>query len=67
MDNFQYQWRKRGSNSFPSKVSGVNGAVLTIPNLNKSDEGHYHCTVTNEWGRSKMSDDVILSVEGTYV
>ena len=66
MNNFRYQWKKRGSNSLPSKVSGVSGTVLTIPNLAKSDEGHYHCTVTNEWGRSVKSNDVILSVEGTY-
>jgi len=67
MRNFVYQWRKRGSGSIPNKVSGVNGAVLTIPNLVKSDEGVYYCTVNNEWGRNMRSGDVTLSVEGTYV
>ena len=67
VDNFRYQWRKRDSDSLPSKVSGVTGTVLTIPNLNKTDEGRYYCTVTNEWGRRVVSNDVILTVEGTYV
>ena len=66
MRNFMYQWRKRGSSSLPNKVSGVNGAVLTIPNLVDSDEGVYYCTVTNQWGNSVRSDDVTLSVIGTY-
>ena len=65
MNRFTYQWSKKGSDSLPNKVSGVNGTVLTIPNLLKSDEGRYYCTVTNEWGRSKQSNDVTLIVEGT--
>ncbi|XP_065918156.1 contactin-3-like isoform X3 [Dysidea avara] len=60
--NFVYQWRRRGSSSLPNKVSGVNGAVLTIPNLVESDEGVYFCTVTNQWDNSVRSDDVTLSV-----
>ena len=67
MRNFVYQWRKRHSSSLPDKVSGVNGAVLTIPNLVESDEGVYYCTVTNQWGNSKRSHDVTLSVIGMYV
>ena len=66
MRSFMYQWRKRGSSSLPNKVSGVNGAVLTIPNLVKSDEGKYYCIVTNEWGNSVRSDDVTLTVQGMY-
>ena len=65
MNNFIYQWKKSGSDSLPEKVSGVNGEVLTIPNAAKSDEGQYYCIVTNEWGRSVESDNVILTVEGT--
>jgi len=64
MRNFVYQWRKRGSGSLPKKVSGVNRAMLTIPNLVSSDEGVYYCTVTNEWRRSVRSNDVTLSVQG---
>ena len=61
--NFVYQWRKNGSRSLPNKVSGVNGTVLTIPNLVESDEGVYYCTVTNQWGNSVRSDDVTLTVK----
>ena len=64
--NFVYQWRKRGCSSLPNKVSGVNGAVLTIPSLVKSDEGVYYCNVTNEWHNSKRSDDVTLTVQGMH-
>ena len=66
MNNFRYQWRKRGSNSLPDKVSGVNGAVITIPNVVESDRGKYYCIVTNEWNRKKTSDDVALVLEGKY-
>ena len=62
--NFTYQWKKRGNENLPSKVSGVNGAVLMIPNSLKSDEGQYYCIVANEWGRSKKSNDVNLTVAG---
>ena len=63
MGRFMYQWRRKGSRLL-NKVSGVNGAVLTIPNLVKSDEGEYYCTVTNEWGNSERSGDVTLSIQG---
>ena len=63
-NNFMYQWIKRDSNIFPDKVSGINGAVLVIPETAKSDEGQYYCIVTNEWGRSVKSDNVTLAVYG---
>ena len=64
MNNFMYQWSKRNNASLPDKVSGVNGTVLTIPNVLESDEGQYYCIVTNEWGRSVESNNVILTVVG---
>jgi len=66
MGNFAYQWRKKNK-SLPMKVSGANGAVLTIPNLVESDEGVYYCTVTNEWGRSVKSDGTTLNVQGREI
>ena len=63
-NNFVYQWKKRGSESFPNKVSGVNGMVLTIPNVLESDEGQYYCIVTNEWDRSVESDNATLTTYG---
>ena len=66
-ETFKYQWRKRDNNSLPSKVSGVNGIKLIIPNSLKTDEGQYYCNVTNEWGRSMKSNDVTLSVMGKWL
>jgi len=66
--HFTYQWKKKGdSKSLPNKVTGVNGTVLTIPNMVKSDEGQYYCIVTNQWGRSMRSNDVILTFHGMYI
>ena len=65
IDNFIYQWKKRGIDSLPDKVLGVDGTTLVIPKLIKSDGGQYYCIVTNEWGRSVESNDVILTIEGT--
>ena len=59
-NNFKYQRRKRSSNNLPDKVSGVNGATLTIPNVAKPDQAQNYCTVTNEWGRSVESNDGTL-------
>ena len=67
INNFVYQWRKRGSNSLPDKVSHINGIVLTILNAQDSDEGKYFCIVTNEWGSSMKSNNVILTVRGMYM
>ena len=66
VNNFEYQWKKRGSRNLPtgSKVISVNGAVLIIPNLTESDKGQYYCIVTNEWGRSLKSN--YLTVNGTH-
>ena len=65
MNNFMYQWRKRGSDGLPDKMLGVDGPILIIPNLIESDEGQYYCIVTNEWDRFVKSKDVSLTVEGT--
>ena len=65
-NNFVLQWQKRDSDSLSDKVSGVNGSVLSIPNVLESDGGSYYCIVTNEWGRMKMSDDVTLSIFGMF-
>ena len=62
-ENFVYQWRVKNKN-LPDKVTGVNGAVLTIPNLVKTDEGAYYCTVTNQWSRNMESNTITLTVSG---
>ena len=67
MNNFVYQWKKRGNDNLPNKVSDAYSIILTIPNVVESDEGRYYCIVTNEWDRSVESDDVNLTVIGTYI
>ena len=57
---------ERYSTSLPSKVIGVNGAVLIIPNLTESDKRQYYCIVTNEWGRSLKSNYLTLTVKDTH-
>ena len=63
----RYQWRKRGIDELPDKVSGENTLVLTIPNIDKSDEGKYFCIVTNMWNRSVKSSQVKLNINGMFV
>ena len=63
-NNFTYQWRKKGSDSLPDKVTGAGGIILTIPNVTESDEGQYYCTVTNNWGRSVESNNGTLTISG---
>ena len=57
-----YQWRKRGVDKLPDKVSGKDALILTIPNIVKSDEGQYYCIVTNMWNRSVESNHVELNI-----
>ena len=59
-----YQWRKRGVDKLPNKVSGEDTLVLTIPNIDKSDEGQYYCIVSNMWNRSMKSNHVDLNIYG---
>ena len=63
-NDFTYEWKKKGSNNLPIKVSESNRTALTIPNIVEADEGLYYCIVTNEWGRSVESDFVNLTVYG---
>ena len=63
----RYQWRKKGVDNLPDKVSGENTTLLKIPNVNKSDEGQYYCIVTNMWNRSVESGYVILTIYGKSV
>ena len=65
--NVTYQWRKRGSNRLPDKVLGIDTLTLTIPNIEKSDEGDYYCIATNMWNRSVESSNVTLNIYGMLV
>ena len=43
------------------KIPGANGSTLTIPSVQKSNEGSYHCTVSNCAG-SETSQCATLTV-----
>ena len=60
--NFVYQWKKRGSNSLPNRVSGEDTSKLTISSVISSDSGSYYCVVTNQWGNMTTSNDSTVMV-----
>jgi alpha-tubulin suppressor-like RCC1 family protein len=51
-----YQWRKDGTN-----YSDVNSSILTLTNVQKSDEGLYSVTISNAYGVA-ISADARLTV-----
>ena len=60
-----YHWQKNGRrNKLPDSALVINKTLLIIPTLMKADEGKYHCTVTNEWGNTEMSNVIKLTVIG---
>ena len=63
-DNFTYQWKKMGTNSLPSRASGVDTKQLVIRSVTTSDKGSYYCTVTNQWGRMMESMRTAVKILG---
>ena len=62
-----YQWKKRNANRLPEKILGEDTPVLTIPNLDKSDEGLYYCIVTNTLNNINESNNITLTVYGKLI
>ena len=57
-----YQWERTiGDGSDVERIPGANGSTLTIPSVQKSNEGSYHCTVSNCAG-SETSQCATLTV-----
>ena len=62
-----YQWKLRGEGSGGwqlcdvKRFPGANSSTLTIPSVQKSNEGSYHCTVSNCVG-SETSEYATLTV-----
>ena len=57
-----YQWeRKLGDESDMERIPGANGSTLTISDVQKPNEGSYHCTVSNCTG-SETSECATLTV-----
>ena len=64
--NYEWQWKpaeeKSGRKEWqPCNTSWSNGATLTIPSVQKSNEGWYHCVISNCAGRV-ISKPIQLSV-----
>ena len=57
-----YQWeRKIGDANDVERIPGANSSTLTISSVQKSNEGSYHCTVSNCAG-SETSQCATLTV-----
>ena len=61
-DPLNYQWEhKIGDENDVKRIPGANSSILTIPSVQKANEGSYHCTVSNYAG-SMMSEYATLTV-----
>ena len=52
--NYQWEWKSAGSKEWkPCNAEGSDGVKITIPSVQKSDEGQYRCVVNNIAGSQK--------------
>ena len=58
---YEWQWKPAGGGNRSRRFSGANSSILTIPRVQKSNEGSYCCTVSNHVD-SQTSKPAILSV-----
>ena len=64
---YQWQWKPAGEGSKEwqkcnlKRFPGANSSMLTIPSVQKSNEGSYCCTISNSVG-SQTSKPAVLSV-----
>ena len=60
---YQWEWKPVGERNEwqPVEISGSDQFTLTIPSVQKSNEGSYHCVISNCAG-SQISNPVQLSV-----
>lgn len=64
MAPLNYEWQKNNKDLEASeKVTGVNGAILKIENVVKSNEGEYGCIVTDGNGNVTTSSAATLSLK----
>ena len=52
-----FQWRHNGT-----IISGETGDTLIVVNVMESNNGHYECIVTNQFGYTNVSNVVVLIV-----
>ena len=63
--NYEWQWKpaEDGGSGWwqPCPAEWSDGATLAIPSVQKSDEGHYRCVISNCDG-SQTSEPAYLSI-----
>ena len=58
--DISYYWTI-GSGQFPSKVTGINSSILTVPDLRSTDSNSYTCVVDNVGGSVYRVKDLIVT------
>ena len=60
--SYHWQWKPAEEGWQPCNADWCNGATLTIPNMQKSNEGSYHCVISNSAGNQTSKSAELLSV-----
>ena len=60
--SYQWQWKPTRAGWQPCNTEWSNGAILTIPKVQKSNEGSYRCVVSNCAGIQTSNPAKLLSV-----
>ena len=60
--SYHWQWKPAEEGWEPCNAEWCNGATLTIPNTQKSNEGSYRCVISNSAGKQASKSAELLSV-----
>ena len=60
--SYQWQWKPAEEGWQPCNAEWSNGATLTIPKVQKSNEGNYRCVVSNSAGNQTSDPAKLRSV-----
>ena len=60
--SYHWQWKPAEEEWQPCNAEWCNGATLTIPNTQKSNEGRYRCVISNSAGNQTSKSAELLSV-----
>jgi len=60
--SYHWQWKPAEEGWQPCNAGWCNGATLTIPNTQKSNEGSYRCVISNSAGNQTSKSAELLSV-----
>jgi len=60
--HFTYQWKRKGSTSLTNTASGDTTPNFKIRSVTPTDGGSYYCVVTNQWGKTRESNEALVNV-----